>query len=576
MHRNTRFSGNILYSVNTWRRKKSILMKRIVYIAGPCFVLAVLLLGVLVPAWERSARADTGSDTWSLTGSMSIGRRWHTATLLDTGQVLVAGGQGGPGALVSAELYDPASGAWSSTGNLHAGRYHHTATRLGNGQVLVAGGQDSTNTVLGSAELYDPATGTWSQTGDMSVALTEATATLLDDGQVLVTGGLSNVTDDTRSAVAELYDPATGTWSLTGSLHTARNFHTATLLEDGRVLIAGGQSFFSLLTSTELYDPATGTWSLAGNLVTPLSGPTATLLFSGKVLLAGGADNTQVGSLRSAVAELYDPATDTWSLTGSMNTPRIFHTATLLDNGQVLVAGGGAVFGAHFLDSAELYDPTIGTWAPTGSLQVGRFNHAATILRNGQVLVMGGNTATGFASSAELFFPPPAPADTTPPALRLPGTVTADATSPQGAHVTYTVHVSDPDNVPAQLTVSCTPGSGSLFPIGTTTVTCQASDPAGNTTTGAFQVVVKGAGPQIDDLMALVDSFGLSSGLEQSFNDKLLDARDALNAGDATTACNDLRAFSNEAGAQSGKALTADQANQLLSAAERVQAVLGC
>ncbi len=551
-------------------------MKRSVFIAGPYLVLVVLLLGMLVPVWVRSARADTGSDTWSLTGSMSIGRRWHTATLLDSGQVLVAGGQGGPGALVSAELYDPASGAWSSTGSLHTGRFHHTATLLDSGQVLVAGGQDSNNTVLGSAELYDPATGTWSPTGDMSVALTQATATLLDDGQVLVTGGLSSVTDNTRSAVAELYDPATGTWSLTASLHTARDFHTATLLEDGRVLIAGGLSFFSLLTSTELYDPATGTWSLTGNLVTPLQSPTATLLVSGKVLLAGGVDNTQGGSQRSGVAELYDPAAGTWSLTGSMNTPRIYHTATLLDNGQVLVAGGGVLFGALFLDSAELYDPTSGTWTPTGSLQVGRFNHVAVILRNGQVLVTGGNTATGFASATELFSPPPAPADTTPPVLRLPGTVTADATSPQGAHVTYAVRATDPDNVPDQLTVSCTPRSGSLFPIGTTTVTCQASDPAGNTTTGAFQVVVKGVSQQIDDLIALVDSFGLSSGLEQSFDMQLQRVRDAFNAGDSTTACNELGAFSNEARAQSGKGLTADQADQLISAAERIQAVLGC
>jgi hypothetical protein len=179
-------------------------------------------------------------------------------------------------------------------------------------------------------------------------------------------------------------------------------------------------------------------------------------------------------------------------------------------------------------------------------------------------------------SSAELFTPLPAPEDTTPPVLRLPGTVNADATSPQGAHVTYIVHATDLENVPSQLTVSCTPSSGSLFLIGTTTVTCQASDPAGNTTTGVFQVVVKGAGQQIDDLMTLVDSFGLSSGLEQSFNVKLQGARDAFNADDSTTACNKLGAFINEVGAQSGKALTADQAGQLISAAERIQGVLGC
>ena len=166
--------------------------------------------------------------------------------------------------------------------------------------------------------------------------------------------------------------------------------------------------------------------------------------------------------------------------------------------------------------------------------------------------------------------------DTTPPTLSLPGTITASATSPAGAVVTYTVSATDPDNPPSQLTISCAPVSGTTFAIGTTSVNCQASDPASNSTTGSFQVVVNGASPQTTDLINTVDSFLLPHGLQMSLTAKLENALSALNAGDIGTACSDLTAFINQVTAQSGKKLTVAQANQLISAATQIKAVLGC
>jgi N-acetylneuraminic acid mutarotase len=312
--------------------------------------------------------------------------------LLPNGKVLVAGGydKDYKNALNSAELYDPATGRWSITANLNTAG-GGTATLLPNGKVLVTGG-------LNSAELYDPATGTWSITGNLNTAGFGGTATLLPDGKVLVAGGSDNHSFLNR---AELYDAAAGTWSITRNLNTARVDHTATLLPNGKVLVAGGffndcSSGCSALNSAELYDPATGTWSTTGNLNSAPKSHTATLLPNGKVLVAA-----DTGS-----GELYDPATGTWSDTGNLNTICYWHTATLLPSGKVLVAAGVDSGGDNVLsvDNAELYDPNTGIWSYTGTVDTGRAQHTMTLLANGRVLVAGGRDYDYDAlSSAELF-----------------------------------------------------------------------------------------------------------------------------------------------------------------------------
>ncbi len=324
-----------------------------------CLILALvgLLNGatlVLEPAGQSSAQAFGPS--WSLTGSLNTARRSHTATLLANGKILVAGGMpdrlGPITYLNTAELYDPARETWSYTGNLNTGRADHTATLLANGKVLVVGGEVGTDQCTNKAELYDPATGTWSDAGT-SVVCIGHTATLLANGKVLAAGGCCGP----NGKRAELYDPATGTWSITGNLNTERFAHTATLLSSGKVLVAGSFTGTGFLNSVELYDPATGTWSSTGNLNTVRALHTATLLANGQVLVAGGVNDIGKPFNTLNSAELYDPATGTWSVTGKLNMPRDFSTATQLPNGQVLVAGDCC---GPARNSVELYDPNTG------------------------------------------------------------------------------------------------------------------------------------------------------------------------------------------------------------------------
>jgi hypothetical protein len=347
---------------------------------------------------------------WRHTGSLTIKREEFTATLLADGRVLVVGGNEHIGLLASAELYDPSSGRWSSTGSLMTAREYQTATRLADGRVLVAGGYSQPH-ALASAELYDPSTGTWSATGSMATARAFSTATLLSDGRVLVVGG-ENLGGPLGSlATAELYDPLTGRWTATGSLSTAREDQTATRLADGKVLIAGGYQQrggdpVNVLSSAELFDPDLGTWTSAGSVAATRSGHSATLLDDGKVLVAGGSRSAS-GEPSLTSSDLYDPATGTWSATGTMTQGRVDHTAILLSDGRVLVAGGCCIGEGDVLASAEVYDPATGTWSATESMIDGRRGQAAILLDTGEVLVVGGRRTgpTDALASSELYAP---------------------------------------------------------------------------------------------------------------------------------------------------------------------------
>jgi hypothetical protein len=287
----------------------------------------------------------------------------------------------------------------SATGDIITPRAHPSATLLPNGKVLIACGYGTFgaqfSNPLSSAELYDPATGTWSSTGNLNTTHggEEFTTTLLQNGKVLVVGGSPG---GGALSSAELYDPATGTWNPTGNLITGRLYHAGTLLANGEVLVVGGENG-GLLSSAELYNPATGTWRPTGNLNSARSYHTATLLPNGKVLVVEGyaGGNT---------AELYDPATGTWSPTGNLNTSYYWHTATLLRNGKVLVVGS---FSVGTNKTTELYDPATGTWTVTGPLNFGRIYHTATLLSEGKVLVLGGSDKPSSTThnSAELYDP---------------------------------------------------------------------------------------------------------------------------------------------------------------------------
>ncbi len=377
---------------------------------------------LVVPTPSRAAEslepgptaAPSRPHSWTATGPMITPGRVGPATLLPNGTVLLAGGTVGSELLASAELFDPGSGSWVAAAAMLQGREGHTATLLSDGTVLVAGGNSRAeqDPALASAELYDPATGTWTATGQMTQPRTGHTATLLSDGRVLLAGGdspdyLARPGDFSPHYLlsAELYDPVARTWTATADMIQARIGHTATLLPDGRVLVAGG-STADRLESAELYDPATGTWTGTADMTEPYFGHTATLLPDGRVLIAGGDAPSGPGARGWAHAELYNPVTGTWMATGSMVTPRLAHAATLLPDGRVLVSGGRADGGPQsaLVREAELYDPATGRWTATRGMREARSGHSATLLADGRVLVSGG-TDSDVLFSAESYDP---------------------------------------------------------------------------------------------------------------------------------------------------------------------------
>ncbi len=351
-------------------------------------------------------------------GILGTGRAFHTATLLDDGTVLLAGGAGssllGQGSyLSSAEVYDPVAGTFSAAADLNTARSNHTATLLNNGEVLIACGSGAFQSVRGfgfgpiaNAELYDPASTTFAVTGSANTARTYHTATLLHNGKVLIAGGtgegaLRGLPVPVPLGNAELYDPATGTFTATGNMNATHSSHTATLLNNGKVLIAGG-SDGNTDTTAELYDPSTGTFTLTGSLNIGRGEHTATLLNNGMVLIAGGFD---INSNSVASAELYDPRAGTFTLTGNLNTGRADHTAILLNNGMVLVSGGFNTNNGT-LATVELYDPVAGTFTVTGSMNSTREDQTTTLLNSGTALIAGGiDFYSNVLNSSELYQP---------------------------------------------------------------------------------------------------------------------------------------------------------------------------
>ncbi len=297
---------------------------------------------------------------------------------------------------------------------MNVARRGHTATLLLDGTVLVAGGQDTSLNPLGSAELYDPATGAWTPTGSLtnitgyptnspSNMRSLHTATLLANGKVLVAGGFGSLG---ILASAQLYDPASGIWKETGFMHVGRFQHTATLLANGGVLVAGGQDISQNSTaSAEVYDPVSETWTEVGPMNSTRWQHTAQLLLDGRVLIAAGAVYIYSVSFDLlSSAELFDPSTGTFINTGALHFGRREHATTLLPNGKALVTGGFDQ--PNSIASTELYDPATGLWSDSGDLAISRDTPQATLLGNGEVLVTGGRqSGNTFLTNSEIYNP---------------------------------------------------------------------------------------------------------------------------------------------------------------------------
>jgi hypothetical protein len=301
----------------------------------------------------------------------------------------------------SAAVVAPRAAAWTATGKMITPRLGHMAMLLLDGRVLVVGGGAAVEGAndYTSVELYDPGTGTWASTGSMVAPRADFSATLLADGRVLVASPDG----------AQLYDPDRGTWSATGNMvHPLYGF-PATLLRDGRVLVGDvdDPTADDSITGAEVYDPESGTWRATGKMIGGRAGGTATLLRDGRVLVAGPDG-----------AQLYDPDRGTWSGAGDMITPTA-QTATLLSDGNVLVMGTTdpphgtccQLPASPSLAWAELYDPQSGAWSPTQGMVAARAGYAAVLLPDGKVLVTGGigseepGVGAPWLASAELYDP---------------------------------------------------------------------------------------------------------------------------------------------------------------------------
>ncbi len=348
--------------------------------------------------WSHAPRADeprrgapdlvTRPLSSAVTSSMSTVRWRHVTAKLADGRVLVAGGLPDAASYQTAEIYDPTTGDWTPTGTpmLHPHEWPVAAT-LCDGRVFVAGRPDST---VKDAELYDPLTNAWIAAGKMKFSHLYGTATLLPDCRLLIVGGYSAL------AQAEIYDPAAGKFTALGLMQSPRFFNTTTVLPDGRALTAGGGvdnlgKWFTYAT-VDIFDPATGHWTKAKDMHHPRRAHTATLLPDGKVLVAGGttggsSDGTD-GGTQLATAEVYDPVGNTWTVLPShLVTARSFHTAALVPGGAVLLFGGLDGSGSASRKVEAYFE---GTWQPLDPLLIDRYYHASAMLDDGRVLVTGG------------------------------------------------------------------------------------------------------------------------------------------------------------------------------------------
>ncbi|MBZ5642941.1 MAG: choice-of-anchor D domain-containing protein [Acidobacteriia bacterium] len=338
---------------------------------------------------------DPFTGAFTSTGSLSVPRALHTATLLSNGKVLIASGNSTLSRTAANELYDPVSGTFSLTGNLGEPRFDHTATALSNGSVVIAGG--ITGQILGSVEPYDPSAGIFnSRSVFMNVSRIGQAEARLADGSILITGGADQNKNGALTPTAEIYDPATRKFTLTGSMNSARQLHTATLLPNGKVLVVGGvnnpmagPNAFVLVPTAELYDPVSGTFSLTGSPSVPRGEHTATLLANGKVLIAGGLALSETNPATPS-AELYDPSTGAFSAAANMTVERARHTATLLNSGKVMIAGGippPVIMGTIPITgpAGEIYDPVAGSFTPVGPLTTGEGLTFAATCCSGQI-----------------------------------------------------------------------------------------------------------------------------------------------------------------------------------------------
>ncbi|MGH9280010.1 MAG: Kelch repeat-containing protein [Acidimicrobiales bacterium] len=364
----------------------------------------MLLLAGLVTLTERPASAAFLGQ-WYSAPPLTEARFHATSVLMGDGRVLVSGGRVGDALRTTAEVLSPFTMHWTPTGSMGTPRWQHTATALPNGKVLVTGGFTNPFTlganaqpVSDTAELYDPATATWTATGPMTTRRALHVAQLLDNGKVLVAGGRTcdqppptacNFTF--RTNTAELYDPATGAFTPTGSMQFDRHTTAAVKLLDGRVLVPAGFTNVGNGPNGDIYDPATGTWSQTLNLVESRARQGGALLPGGRVLVMAGFPNR-------TTSETYDPGTNQWTLSGNVVAAGRFNFSfTTLPDGRVLMAGG-QVPGTGISKTAELW--ASGAWTPLPDM-ANPHGNSSSLGNSEKAIVLSGNPDTYVTDSSK-------------------------------------------------------------------------------------------------------------------------------------------------------------------------------
>ena len=356
---------------------------------------------------------DPSTHAFTSLGNMQVARNQHTDTLLSDGKVLLAAGSTDTVLLKSAEVFNPANNSFTLVGSLSQARKSHTATLLEDNRVLIAGGKSATGD-LASGEIYDPSTQQFHLTSPMNNGRSLQTATLLGNGNVLVAGGRKG---PNPLNTCELFNPVTESFSSTGLLNVQRKRHAANLLLDGTVLVEGGASVSNGqpvdqgTPTAEVYNAGSGTWTQVEDMSTGRTEHTATLLPNGTVMVCGGIST-------SLPSDLYNPSTQTFSTVGALLHPRQRHISLLLTNpawgslvGKVLAIGGAttgnSIFGGieQALDTVELFDPSTGQFSLFGTMTEPRQNHTATMLNDGRILIAGGVSSPAVSGTAELVIP---------------------------------------------------------------------------------------------------------------------------------------------------------------------------
>ena len=369
------------------------------YTARAVRVLAFIVVACAIVG-VRDARSQS---VWMHVAGMATARYGHVAVRLLDGRVLVAGGYDGS-YLNSAEIFDPRTNSWRPAGQMAAARYRATATLLSDGRVLVAGGSNAT-TNHSSVDVFDPATNLWTTGPSMRVARSYHTATVLNDGRILITGGYTNgTTFGAYTASSETYNPSTQTWTQLGNMRVAKVGHTAALLPDGRVIIAGGANYAQYEFTSDIFSPTSNTWSAGPNLCcTQRYSHVGTVLPDGRPLIAAG----YYFSGYLASAEVYEATSNRWTAVSAMPTARNDLAAVTLPDGRWMAIGG---YRPNPTNAVEVFNPTLMQWTAITGMNSARATLTATRLSDGRVLVVGGNSGSGGALRTAEVWGTPSPA----------------------------------------------------------------------------------------------------------------------------------------------------------------------